>query len=199
MAGTSFIISSRSKKYLSQTHSIILTNSDTIITMNNVMSIFSDYSLVSLPLIVVLALLSLVSIKPSLTALFLFIQSIIINIYLAINFGITSSSFASSILLTFFIMIIIGTNSYFTISFHKATTQFSKTSLVLGLLFLLLYVKMPALLPEFLMAQDRTSRLLAAMDTLSLVIWGFGLFAILMCSLLIFDLKNSKSGDPYEH
>jgi hypothetical protein len=148
----------------------------------------------TLPLIGIFAVLTLAWPKPNASAIFLFIQAIIIDIYLFFAHGLTSIAFSAGLLLTFFAMMTIGSTYYFEISFTRKLAKIPQLSILVGAFLLILFWrnshKFPMLplieepLPEFRPFQINT-----------LIISFFALFTILFCASLIFDMKNPKSGE----
>lgn len=150
---------------------------------------------VILTIIAILSVLSLASTSPSRSALILFIEAILIDIYIGIVHGITSTVFGASLMLTFFCLIVIGGNFYLEISFKKMVSKASKLSIAifaLSFFFFWHYVK------ELFFVVDQSERLYFLnlnYDGLSVIIAAFALFAVLVSSLIIIELKNPKSGD----
>ncbi len=148
-----------------------------------------------LPIIAILALISLASSQPSRSAIILLLEAILIDVYIGISHGITSTIFGASILLSFFCLIIIGSNFYFEISFKKTSTKPPKLNIIISfILFFIFWYHIKDLFSatEF---KERLYFLNLNYDGLSILIAGFALFAILASSLIIFDFKNPKSGD----
>lgn len=146
-------------------------------------------------LIAILALGTLVSKKASASAMLLFGQSIMINILIAKATNTNYGAFTASLLLTFFTMVMLGSNYYVEASFNQMTNKASKVSLIIGSFMVLIFLKyidhyLPAL--DIEISSTRAAALFP--ETKSLLLAGFSLFAILISALLIFDLRSNGNG-----
>lgn len=148
-----------------------------------------------LPIVAVLSMCVLATNKASRCAIFLLFEAILIDIYLAAIHGITSVIFGAAILLTFFAMIAVGSNYYFEVSFKKTISKSPKLNIAIGLLLFFLFARYANDLFATPVEAERLFYLNLNYDGLSMVVAGFALFAILVSALIIFDLKNPKSGD----
>lgn len=142
----------------------------------------------------VLAFLGLVSKKPAISAIFLFIQSVIINIILATVYGLSSPVLSASVLLSFFSMITIGTSYYFEISFKSAPVKSSKLNIIIGVALFLVFLKN---IDSFVIEKSSIiiTRLSLGINYTFIIMVGFAIFSILVCALTILDMKHPKSGD----
>lgn len=160
------------------------------------MSILKDNIDLILPIIACLSFLSLISGRPSRSAIILLLQAILVDIYLGVTHGIASTVFGVSIMLTFFSLIVLGSNYYLELSFIKTASKPPKLNILIAIFLTVVFWRYIKDLFADGSSADRLYFLNLNYDGLSLVIAGFALFAILVSSLLIFDLKNQKSGDP---
>ncbi len=80
-----------------------------------------------LPLIAILAFFALASSHPSRSAIILLVEAVIIDIYLALAYGIGSTVFGASVLLTFFCLIVFGGNYYLRKIVQKNGIEITKT------------------------------------------------------------------------
>lgn len=142
-----------------------------------------------------LAVLTLASPKPSLSALLLFFESILVTAMLWQAYGAESLILGVSILLTFFAMLMVGINYYFEVSFTRAATRFPKISLFIGTGALLVFIKNGGAIKDSTPEDVTINSLSFYHDNLSILMVGFALFAILASALTIFEMKNPKPGD----
>jgi hypothetical protein len=149
----------------------------------------------ALPLIAILAILALATPKPSLSAIFIFCESILIALHLAIADGLRSTFFHTSILLSFFSMIMVGSNFYFEISYKKTITKLSKFNLIMGSLLLSIIWAHINKFSFSRLSDIPSTQFFSEIDGFTLVTSGFALFAMLVSALTIFDMKSSKPGN----
>jgi hypothetical protein len=148
-----------------------------------------------LSLIAIFAILALASYKPSLSALFLLAESILINIYLSLARSFDSVFLGTSLLLSFFATVLIGNNFYFETSFKKRTTKPPKANIALGTFLIIIFY---ANIDKFSFAKLSDIPLrqfISELDNLTLMVSGFALFSMLVSALTIFDIKNFRSGN----
>lgn len=157
------------------------------------MALIQENLLFILPIIAVLAVLVLASTKPSTSAIFLFFQSILINLYLALSFGLSSLAFGGSLLLTFIAMIVIGCNYYFELSFSRKLVNIPKFNITLGALLIFVFWQQVSNLISPVLETKAIEPIPLNHDNLFTLISGFSLFAILVCALFIFDMKNPQN------
>lgn len=159
------------------------------------MAPLKEYADLLLPVIAILSICVLVGNKASSSAIFLLFEALLIDVYLAATYGLTSIILGASVLLTFFAMIAVGSNYYFEVSFKKTVSKPPKLNIVIGLLLFILFWRYAKDLFFTPLKTERLFFLNLNYDGLSMVVAGFALFAILVSALIIFDLKSSKSGD----
>lgn len=145
--------------------------------------------------IAILAFCTLISRNPSQSALFLFLESILLALYLAMSYGINSAAFGTSILLCFFSMVAIGCNYYFETSFKRPEARQARFNIALGGIMLIMFLRYIGEWPLADVEQKKIDHLIITHDAFGLAIAGFSLFAILVSALTIFDIKNPKPGD----
>lgn len=156
------------------------------------MSLAPETTSIILSLIGLLSIGALASPKPSQSALLLFLESILINFFLALKYGPASTIFAASVLLSFFAMIAIGSNYYFEISLKNSVTRSPKLNAAIGALLLILFWQKIHIFQIPQIENYNLEQSSMSQDSLSLVIALFALFAILVSALTIFDTKNSE-------
>jgi hypothetical protein len=159
------------------------------------MSFFFSFENSLLIAISIIALAALACPKPSLSAIFLFLESILISLFLKELFGYMSTPFGASVLLSFISMIVVGCNFYLEISFKRSKIRMPKLNILFGLFFLIIFLKNIDVITLALIEQPQSMNDLIAYDGVTLIIMGFALFSILVAALTIFHIKNEKSGD----
>jgi hypothetical protein len=148
-----------------------------------------------LPVLGLLAAGTLIIKKPSLSAILLFLQAIGISFFLGLSQGLTSEAFGTSILLSFFTMILIGINLYFEASFTITHTKTPTVNLITGLLLIVIFINK---IYPFLMQNIKHNKIdhySFDHDIFTMIISGFSLFSILVASIIIFEFKTPRSGD----
>lgn len=140
------------------------------------------------------ALGALMSTKPSISARWLFVEAIAINLLVAISLDLTSPGFGASILLSIFTLIVTAITIYFDSSFNPTVTKTPKINFVSGIILMVVffYYLQPNI-SKYLTDKELELPLFEK-DIFTLTVISFSLFCILMASTIIFDAKKSRSG-----
>lgn len=147
-----------------------------------------------LPAVAILAVIALLSPKPSLSALLLLLESILINIIVVMNHKDNLNVAGPSILLSFFTMVMVGANYYLEMHDQNKKIKPSKLGMVVGL-FSLIFFWQNTNNFFFPLTPERASEAsVFKPDTVELLIAGFILFSIMVSAITILDLKNPKGG-----
>lgn len=146
--------------------------------------------------LLITSLLTITARKPSTCALFLFIESVFLSAILGFLKGITSIAFSTSIILSFFAMVVCGICLYFEASFAITPNKIPKLSVLTGLALSALFF---STLFSGIFQEIKTHyfmEIISEKSILSYAIFGFSSLCILVSALIIFDTKNSKEGGP---
>lgn len=140
-----------------------------------------------LPAIAALAVGSLASPRPSLSANLLFLQSILINIVLMKD---QSLVIGTAVLLSFFAMVMIGANYYLEVPNQKSKISSSKVNIFIGAAFIFLFWQhIEKFTPE---ASSNEHLATFAPSTMEILVAGFTLFSILVSAILILDMRTKR-------
>lgn len=158
------------------------------------MDFFYDPTTFLLLIVGFCALGSLMSTKPSISARWLFVESIAINLLVAVSLELTSPGFGTSILLSIFMLIAVAITIYFESSFNPTVTKTPKINIFSGiiLMFIFFYYLQPNI-TNYLIDKELELPFLEK-DIFTLTVTSFSLFCILIASTIIFDAKNSRYG-----
>lgn len=144
-----------------------------------------------LPAISILAILTLVSPRPSLSATMLFLESILVSLAITNNQDMNIAG--TSILLSFFTMITIGANYYLELPEHSHKIKPSKLSLTIGLFSLFAFWQTAKFFPPIPQGENHLQASLQP-SFIEITVLGFTFFSILVAAISILDLKNPKRG-----
>lgn len=149
-------------------------------------------NLFSPPLIALFAILVLAYPKPSVSAMFLFLQSILINISLFFIGDNHPDFLATSILLSFISMIVIGANMFIETSYKNPARRMIKFNIFIGAIFAAIFwLKVRDMVPIIAIDQDQNTDL-PNHDSFTLLTIAFSIFTILASSFAILDIKQWK-------
>jgi len=140
-------------------------------------------------LIAILAIGALLCERPSLSATFLFIESLLVTISLSAVEGYAQELMATTVLLSFFSMIVIGNNLYLEISHKTPSTKLSTFNVLLVALLLLIFFAFRDQLSFAKLGDDTPNPPVVIRDGLAMLVSGFSLFVILVSALTILDIK----------
>lgn len=160
------------------------------------MSLSYEISPFTQMLICGLALLSLISLRPPLSALFLFLETILISIIIATEESNSSNFLVASLFLSIITLITIGNNIYFETTYRMPNSKLSKINLFIGCIaFYFFWTKIDnlSLMPSLVL-----SSWLHIKNGFMIITAGFAIFVILFAALSIFEIKISKPRDRYE-
>ncbi len=147
----------------------------------------------SVPLLIAIcAIGALLSKKPSISAIFLFVESLLVSVNLWMTGGTKSSLIATSLVLNFFAMIVVGNNLYLEISHKTPPTKSSKFNIVIGIAFLFIFWSHIDRISPTKFLENGKGPPPFLEDGLTIVIFGFALFVILVSALTILDIKISN-------
>lgn len=146
-------------------------------------------------IIALLAIAALASPKPSLSAIFLFFESLVINITLYFSRPNDVNLVAGSILLTFFITIIICSNIFLNISHTTSHHRSPKLNITSGAFLLALFWLMTKNFSTLKSDITNLNPLMWIEDSLSLIMIGFALLVIVVAALSVLDIKKTAERD----
>jgi hypothetical protein len=157
------------------------------------MMTFGTYLLLSCMALLVICML--LCKKPAVFATMLACESILIGVFLGYNNGFDSPSLGTSILLCFFSFILAGIVYYFDSSFNVPPQKTSKATVIIGAVIIIISIinfdKIYTTLHKSALVESN----IAEYSIFNLIICGFSLLCILLSSLIIFQLKHSRTED----
>ncbi|HXW53929.1 MAG TPA: hypothetical protein VEL47_07480 [Myxococcota bacterium] len=147
----------------------------------------------SLPLLIAIcAIGALLHKRPSISAIFLLMESVLLTINLAIIEEPKSNLLVTSVVISFFAMVLLGNNLYLELAHKTPPTKFPKLNIVIGGFFLLVFWSHLDKISLSTLIESSKSPPTFTENSLMVAIFGFALFVILVAALTILDLKTSN-------
>lgn len=147
-----------------------------------------------LGLIAFLAVAVLASPRASISSVFLFFESLLLIIHFVLYQGAQSKSLGAIVLISFFILVVIGVSTYIELAMGEGVAKSSKINTLIGMVLLLAFFRCfdNIVLPSY----DKVKVVLPQVieDKISFLAVGLSLFFMLMAAFIIFALKREKSG-----
>jgi len=147
-----------------------------------------------LPSIALLGILTLIGPSATISATFLFLQSVLISICFALNSDLSFAILIRTILISLLLLMLICGHYYLEFSCKKSMERISKVKMLIGPLLLLFAWKIAE---NLTVDQDFFLNTISIKqeDALFLIIAGFSFFSMLVSSAIIFDMNNFKTGE----
>lgn len=146
---------------------------------------------------ILLALLTLTSMRPKLSALFLFLEAIVIAIILGSE-AISATFFIGALLLTIISLILVASNTYLESTHFDSAIRIPKINLILGSIAVIFFFMNADKICFTSSIYAPPSSWLVIKEGLTIITLGFAIFVVLISALSVLEIRTSHKRGRYE-